>query len=52
MEHKDLINLLKDKADILIDQLIFNGYAMSAIEGMAAGIPVISNLENSDTVTF
>ena len=52
MEHKDLINLLKDKADILIDQLIFNGYAMSAIEGLAAGIPVISNLENSDTVTF
>lgn len=52
MEHEDLINLLKDKADILIDQLIFNGYAMSAIEGMAAGIPVISNLENSDTVTF
>ena len=52
MEHEDLIKILKEKADILIDQLIFNGYAMSAIEGMAAGIPVISNLEKSDTVTF
>lgn len=31
-------------ADILVEQLIFPGYALSAIEGMASGLPVISNL--------
>ena len=33
-------------SDILVEQLIFTGYAFSAIEGMASGLPVLSNLEN------
>jgi glycosyltransferase involved in cell wall biosynthesis len=36
--------LLFEDADILVEQLIL-GYALSAIEGMACGLPVISNLE-------
>ncbi|NLL11382.1 MAG: glycosyltransferase family 4 protein [Methanomicrobiales archaeon] len=32
-------------ADIHVDQLLM-GYAMSAIEGLATGLPVLSNLEN------
>ncbi|MBM3176575.1 MAG: glycosyltransferase [Bacteroidetes bacterium] len=33
-------------ADILIEQLIATAYALSGIEGMACGLPVISNLES------
>lgn len=36
---------LMQEVDILVEQLIL-GYAMSALEGMASGLPVISNLEN------
>ena len=36
---------LMQGADILAEQFII-GYAMSAIEGMASGLPVMSNLEN------
>jgi len=38
---------LKD-SDILIEQLITPWYAMSAIEGMATGLPVISDISNED----
>ena len=33
-------------ADILVEQLIFGGYAFSGIEGMSSGLPVLSNLDN------
>lgn len=36
------------KADILVEQLIFDGYAMSGLEGMASGLPVVANLNNDD----
>jgi glycosyltransferase involved in cell wall biosynthesis len=36
--------LLHEDADILVEQLILS-YALSAIEGMATGLPVISNLD-------
>lgn len=39
--------LLHDDADILVEQLIL-GYALSAMEGMATGLPVISNLEEEN----
>lgn len=32
--------------DILAEQFIFSGYALSGIEGMASGLPVLANLEN------
>jgi glycosyltransferase involved in cell wall biosynthesis len=32
-------------ADILIEQLIITGYALNAIEGMASGLTVLSNLD-------
>lgn len=40
------VKQLMQEADILVEQLIFPGYALSAIEGMASGLPVISNLTN------
>lgn len=36
-------------ADILVEQLLV-GYALSAIEGMASGLPVISNLEYGEYI--
>lgn len=46
----DRVKQMMLEADILVEQLIFTGYAMSGIEGMATGIPVISNLQ-SETYT-
>lgn len=34
------------EADILAEQFIFTGYALSGIEGMASGLPVLANLDN------
>lgn len=39
------IRELMQDVDILVDQLII-GYAMNAVEGMASGLPVLSNLSN------
>lgn len=36
---------MQGEADILAEQIIAPGYAMSALEGMASGLPVLSNLE-------
>jgi glycosyltransferase involved in cell wall biosynthesis len=41
-----VLKILKEEADILVEQIIFSGYAMSGIEGMASSIPVLSNLSN------
>ena len=38
------------EADILADQFVLTGYALSACEGMASGLPVMSNVEN-ETLT-
>ena len=46
-ENKEVIKVLKEKADILVEQVIFSGYALNAIEGMSMGIPVLSNLSNN-----
>lgn len=40
------VKKLMQEADILAEQLVFTGYAMSALEGMASGMPVMSNLEH------
>jgi len=39
-------DVLTSKVDILVEQILFSGYALNAIEGMASGLPVISNLED------
>lgn len=46
IKNEEVLKILKEEADILVEQLIFPGYGLSAIEGMASGIPVLSNLEN------
>jgi hypothetical protein len=43
--------LLTSEADVLVDQLVFTGYAMSAVEGLASGVVVIANLEDDRVLT-
>ena len=37
---------IMQSADILAEQFIATGYAMSGVEGMASGLPVLANLEH------
>ena len=43
----DQVKSLMQEVDILADQLILPGYGLNAIEGMASGLPVIANLEDT-----
>jgi glycosyltransferase involved in cell wall biosynthesis len=45
MQNDEVRRILSEKTDILAEQLLL-GYALSGVEGMAVGLPVISNLEN------
>ncbi|HKC69391.1 MAG TPA: glycosyltransferase, partial [Bacteroidia bacterium] len=44
--NNEVREILQFEVDIHIEQLIYTGYALSAIEGMACGLPVITNEEN------
>lgn len=44
--NKEVLEKLRNDADILVEQIIYSGYTLNAIEGMANGVPVLSNLEN------
>lgn len=43
--------IMRDSADILVDQLVMTGHGLSAIEGMASGIATVSNLEDDSIMT-
>ncbi len=45
-QNDEVREILTQKADILIEQIIATAYALNAIEGMACSLPVISNLED------
>jgi glycosyltransferase involved in cell wall biosynthesis len=46
VQNSEVNRILMEDADILAEQLIFIGYAMSGLEGMSVGLPVLSNLNN------
>ena len=47
-KNTEVNRILCEEADILVEQLVYSGYGLSAVEGMAAGIPVICNLEDEN----
>ena len=47
LQNEDVREHLYTEADILVEQLIL-GFALSALEGMATGLPVVSNLEEDE----
>jgi glycosyltransferase involved in cell wall biosynthesis len=52
MQNSELKKLMGE-VDILAEQIIYTGYTLNAIEGMATGLPVLANLENENyTKTF
>jgi hypothetical protein len=50
--NSEIREILSTRVDILVEQILFSGYALNAIEGMALGLPVISNLENSELLEY
>lgn len=47
LPNDEVLKIMQSKADILVEQLLLS-YALSAIEGMSSGLPVIANLDNSE----
>jgi glycosyltransferase involved in cell wall biosynthesis len=52
IQNADVRRILTSDADILVEQIIAPGYAMNAVEGMAAGLPVLSNLDDERLTTL
>jgi glycosyltransferase involved in cell wall biosynthesis len=46
IQNTDIRRILNEEADILVEQLIFTGHGLNGLEGLASGLPVISNLED------
>lgn len=45
VQNSEVNRIFSNEADILVEQLMGGAYALSAIEGMASGIAVITNLQ-------
>ena len=45
-QNSEVMHILEHSADILLEQLLFTGHGLNGLEGMASGLPVISNLED------
>lgn len=50
VQNNDIRRLFNEHVDILVEQIICTGHGFNAIEGMASGLPTISNLENEDYI--
>lgn len=48
IKNSEVQKSLQSEVDILVEQLIFTGHGLSGLEGMASGLPTISNLEDED----
>jgi hypothetical protein len=46
IQNNEVRRILCEETDILIEQIIFNGHGLNGLEGLASGLPVISNLED------
>lgn len=46
IQNDELRRMFEYDVDILVDQLIFTGHGLNALEGMASALPVICNLED------
>lgn len=46
VQNSEVRRILTSEVDVLADQVIATGYALNAIEGMAAALPVVANLED------
>ncbi len=51
IQNSEVRQILHEDADILVEQLIFTGHGLNGLEGMASGLPTISNLEDETVIT-
>lgn len=47
-QNTEVRKIFQEEAHILVEQIIADGYALSAIEGMSCGLAVLSNLSNKN----
>lgn len=45
---EEVRRILTEEADILAEQLVLLGYGLNGMEGMATGLPVVSNLDEDE----
>ena len=50
IQNEEVRRIFKEEADILIDQIIFTGHGLNAVEGMASGLTTICNLDDDNIV--
>lgn len=48
LPNHEIKRVLHDEVDILVEQIIYTGHGLNGLEGMASGLPTISNLEDED----
>lgn len=46
LQNDDVRKILREETDILVEQIICTGHGLNGIEGMASGLPTISNLKD------
>lgn len=51
MQNSEVRELFRTKTDILIEQVINTGHGLNGLEGLASGLPTISNLEDENYTT-
>ena len=51
VQNSEVRRILKEDVDILVEQLVFIGHGLNALEGMASALPVVSNLEDPEYMT-
>ena len=48
MPNNKVKKIMAEEADIIVEQIIFSGHGLNALEGMASGLPTICNLEDEN----
>jgi hypothetical protein len=51
LQNVEVRRILREDVDILVEQLVFIGHGLNALEGMASALPVVSNLEDPEYMT-
>ena len=46
IQNEEVKQVLRESSDIHVEQIICTGFGLNAIEGMATGLPVVSNLDD------
>ena len=51
LPNTEVQRILREDTDILVEQLIVSGHGLNGLEGLASGLPVVSNFEDESYMT-